>query len=133
MQNPVFAYPEANCYEVTLAVTSIDGCVDTTSEQICIDPDVAIYVPNAFTPNVDNINEIFIPVCVGIDPEKYEFWVFDRWGNQIFYSDDINKGWDGKVQGASDVCQIDTYVWKVKAIDVLGHKHNLIGHVNLIR
>lgn len=133
LQNPSFTYPDPICYRATLEVTSVDGCVDSTSEDICIDPDVSIYVPNTFTPNQDGINELFVPVTVGIDPDKYEFWVFDRWGNLIFYSDQLGEGWDGKVLGHSDLCQEDTYVWKVKCVDVLNKKHNLIGHVNLIR
>jgi gliding motility-associated-like protein len=133
LQNPSYTYTQEICYQVTLEVESQNGCVDSTSEQICIAPDVGIYVPNTFTPNDDGINEGFIPVTVGIDPDKYEFWVFDRWGNMIFYTDDINKPWDGKVLGHSDLCQEDTYVWRVKCIDVLNKKHNLLGHVNLIR
>lgn len=133
LQNPSFMYPDPICYQVNLAVTSVDGCVDSTTEDICIDPDVSIYVPNTFTPNQDGLNELFVPITVGIDPDKYEFWVFDRWGNLIFYSDELGEGWDGKVMGNSDLCQEDTYVWKVKCVDVLNKKHNLIGHVNLIR
>jgi gliding motility-associated-like protein len=133
LQNPSYTYTDAICYQVTLEVESQNGCVDSTSEQVCIQPDVGIYVPNTFTPNEDGINEGFIPVTVGIDPDRYEFWVFDRWGNLIFYTDDINEPWNGKVMGATDLCQIDTYVWKVKCVDVLEKKHSLIGHVNLIR
>ena len=133
MQNPSYTYLDAICYQVTLEVATIDGCIDSTQQDICIDPDVGIYVPNTFTPNEDGINEGFIPVCVGINPDKYEFWVFDRWGNLIFYTDDMNEPWDGKVMGGTNLCQEDTYVWKVKCVDVLEKKHNLIGHVNLIR
>lgn len=133
MQNPSFTYTDPICYQVTLEVASANGCTDDTSQMICIDPDVGIYVPNTFTPNEDGINEGFIPVTVGIDPERYEFWVFDRWGNLIFYTDDINEPWDGKVMGGGNLCQIDTYVWKVRCVDVLDKKHSLIGHVNLLR
>ncbi|GAB4131787.1 MAG: hypothetical protein Fur0041_02490 [Bacteroidia bacterium] len=132
-QNPNFTYPDPTCYSVVLTVSSADGCVDTATQIICIDPDVSIYVPNTFTPNEDGTNDVFYPVTIGIDPDKYELWIFDRWGNMIFYTDDLNDGWDGRVQGSADICQIDTYVWKIKAIDVLGKKHNLIGHVNLIK
>lgn len=133
LQNPSFTYADPICYQVTLDVTSANGCTDSASEIICIDPDVSIYVPNTFTPNEDGVNEVFIPVTTGINPDKYEFWVFDRWGNLIFYTDDLNEGWNGRVQGHDKLCQIDTYVWKVKCIDILDKKHNLIGHVNLIR
>jgi gliding motility-associated-like protein len=71
---------------------------------------------------------------VGIDPDQFEMWIFDRWGNLIYYTEDMNDGWNGTVQGKSgQLCQVDTYVWKIKCIDMLGKKHNMLGHVNLIR
>jgi gliding motility-associated-like protein len=133
LQNPTFTYTTPDCYQVILEVTSIDGCVDTAMKEICIDPDAVIYVPNAFTPNGDGNNEEFIPVSIGIDPDQYELWIFDRWGNMIFYTDDLNKGWDGRVQGHTEISQIDTYVWKIKAVDITGNKHNLLGKVSLIK
>ncbi len=132
-QNPVFTYSNPECYQALLTVTSADGCIDTTSELICIDPDVTLYVPNAFSPNGDESNEIFIPQGIGIDPNQFEMWIFDRWGNMIFYTDDLNKGWNGKVQGSDEVCQIDTYVWKIKAVDLMGKKHNLLGRVSIVK
>ena len=132
-QNPTFTYQEPECYMVTLEVTSADGCQDTASAEVCIDPDVSIYVPNTFTPDGNGLNEEFIPVTIGIDPDKYELWIFDRWGNMIFYTDDLAEGWDGRVQGSSDICQVDTYVWRIKARDITGAQYNLIGHVNLIK
>ena len=133
LQNPTFNYPTSGCFDVQLDVASVNGCTDSTMEQICIDPDVAIYVPNTFTPNDDGINDLFFAQGLGIDPEHFELWVFDRWGNLIFYTDDLYEGWNGKVQGNPDLCQEDTYVWKIKCRDMLDKKHNLIGHVNLIR
>jgi len=133
LQNPSFTYPGSGCFDVVLEVESSNGCTDTTMEEICIDPDVAIYVPNTFTPNGDGVNEIFFAQGIGINTDKFELWVFDRWGNMIFYSKDINDGWDGTVQGNTQLCQEDTYVWKIKCIDIMDKKHNLIGHVNLIR
>ncbi len=132
-QNPTFTYPDPTCYMVILEVTSFDGCIDTASQEVCIDPDVSIYVPNTFTPDENGTNELFIPVTVGINPEKFEMWIFDRWGNVIFYTDDINEGWDGRVIGSSEICQQDTYVWKISVKDMLDKKHELLGHVNLIK
>jgi len=51
----------------------------------------------------------------------------------IFYTNDLNKGWDGKVQGTNNLCQIDAYVWKIKALDVTGHNNDLIGRVSLVK
>ncbi|MBI3510018.1 MAG: gliding motility-associated C-terminal domain-containing protein [Bacteroidetes bacterium] len=133
-ENPSYTYPSVvDCYQVVLTVTSVDGCVDTVSHPVCLEPDVMIYVPNAFTPDGNNTNDIFNAVCLGIDPDKFQMWIYDRWGNQIFYTDDINKGWDGRVMGHPDVAQIDTYVWKIKATDLLGKQHSLLGKVSLIK
>ncbi|HTF04561.1 MAG TPA: gliding motility-associated C-terminal domain-containing protein, partial [Bacteroidia bacterium] len=132
-QHPTFTYPDPICYLVELEVTSSDGCVDTAVQLVCIDPDVIIYVPNTFTPDENGLNDVFIPVSQGINPDKYEFWIFDRWGNMIFYTDDLDEGWDGKVLGSNEICQIDTYVWKIKCQDILDKRHDLIGIVNLIR
>ncbi|GAB4138835.1 MAG: hypothetical protein Fur0041_13890 [Bacteroidia bacterium] len=133
-QNPNFSYVGPGCHTVVLEVETVNGCVDTAQQIICIDPDVTIYVPNAFTPNGDGVNDFFFPQGVGIDNSKFEMWIFDRWGNMIYYTKDMNKPWDGTVQGKSGtICQIDTYVWKIKAVDLNGKKHNLIGHVSLIR
>lgn len=133
LQNPSFFYPTSGCFDVVLEVSSVNGCTDTTTQEVCIDPDVAIYVPNTFTPNEDGINDLFFAQGLGIDPDRFELWVFDRWGNLIFYTDDMNEGWNGKVQGNPDLCQEDTYVWKIRCVDMLEKKHSLIGHVNLIR
>jgi gliding motility-associated-like protein len=132
-QNPSFTYGTADCFQVLLTVTSADGCVDTVSHPVCIGPDASIYVPNAFTPNGDGKNETFFPVCIGMDPDQFEMWIFDRWGNMIYYTDDLNKGWDGRVQGHSEISQIDTYVWKINAVDLAGTKHNLLGKVSLVK
>ncbi|MEO5642074.1 MAG: PKD domain-containing protein [Bacteroidia bacterium] len=133
LQDPVYTYPTPGCFDVVLSVATVNGCVDTAVQQICIVPDVTLFVPNAFTPNGDGVNDIFYPVSIGMDPEHFEMWIFDRWGNMIYYTNDLAKGWDGMVQGHTNPCQQDVYVWKIKANDLLGNKHNLIGHVTLVR
>ncbi|MBI3509359.1 MAG: gliding motility-associated C-terminal domain-containing protein [Bacteroidetes bacterium] len=133
LENPSFEYGSPDCFTVLLTVQNQQGCTDTISHPVCIDSDVTIYVPNAFTPNGDGNNEIFYPVCTGIDPAKFQMWIFDRWGNMIYSTTDYAKGWDGKVQGHSDISQEDTYVWKLVTTDMNGATHSLIGSVNLIK
>ena len=122
----------ANNYYSSLIVQNQYGCKDTAYLKIEITPEFTFYIPNAFTPhNDDGINDYFTGIGIGI--EKYEMWIFDRWGEMIYYSDDIKKGWNGKVQGKEQECKQDVYVWKVKIKDVLGKKHDYIGHVTLLR
>lgn len=93
---------------------------------------VVLYVPNAFTPNGDGKNDFFMSKGDGI--LQFEMSIFDRWGNKIFYSNDLNKGWDGKVSGNSEVAQKDTYVYVID-IKALGNKHDYTykGCFDLVR
>ena len=110
---PIFLYEEAGTYYVTLTVETPNGCIDSVTHPVIILDDFAIYIPNAFTPNDDGLNDFFYAKGVGI--EKFEMFIFDRWGELIFYADEIDKKWDGTVSGKSGtIVQQDTYVWKAK-------------------
>jgi gliding motility-associated-like protein len=132
--NPFHTYlsPDASDYYSYLIVANQYGCKDTAKVKVEIGPEFIFYIPNAFTPdNGDGINDFFTGMGVGID--TYEMWIFDRWGVNIYYSDDIHKGWNGKVQGKDALVQQDVYIWKVKIKDVLGKKHDYVGHVTVLR
>ncbi len=113
-------------------VTNQYSCKDSLVKEVIIKPAYVIYVPNAFTPNSDGLNDGFKALGVGI--EAFKMQIFDRWGKMIFESDDINTGWDGSV-GKSDAAESkqDVYVWKVKVKDVNHNDHDLIGHVTLLK
>ena len=130
-QNPLYDFPndQPGCYDVVLVANNANNCPGIDTQTVCIDPEFTIFFPNAFTPNQDLINDGFIGVGEGI--KKYEMWVFDRWGNMIYYTDDMNKPWDGTING--EPVQIDVYVWKCNVVDVFDKKHKFIGHVSLIR
>ncbi|MDQ3110558.1 MAG: PKD domain-containing protein [Bacteroidota bacterium] len=132
LQHPSFTYGSAGCFDVVLTATSSNGCLDSTMVNICIDPDVSIYMPNAFTPDGDGVNDYFFPKGLGLDPAKFEMWIFDRWGNLVFHTTDLAQGWDGSVQGHTDLSQQDVYVWKVRVGDLNGGMHSYIGHVSMI-
>lgn len=126
-----YTYSDSGTYVVTQEVYSQYGCYATTTETIVIDPDFIIYAPNAFTPNGDGINEEFLPVGMGIDEKNYELFIYDRWGNLIFYTDNVRRGWNGRINNR--LVQEDTYVWKVLVQDISKNKHKFMGHVSVIR
>lgn len=133
-QNPIHTYSDTGYYCITLIVyDSTRVCSDTAVKCLKIEPDFTFYIPNAFTPNHNGINEIFYGYGTYI--KEFEIMIFDRWGNLIFESNDLMKGWDGKVQGGSsgEMAQEDVYVWKVKILDVRDLTHNYVGHVTIIR
>ncbi|MCX6295502.1 MAG: PKD domain-containing protein, partial [Bacteroidetes bacterium] len=131
--NPSHNFPNTveGTYNVTLIVHNSHGCVDTITHPVVIGPEFAFFIPNAFSPNGDGVNDFFSGQGIGI--KKYELYVFDRWGNLIFYGDELNKQWDGKANHGSEMAQQDVYVWKVKLTDVFDKKHNYIGTVTIVK
>lgn len=72
------------------------------------------WVPNSFSPNNDDLNEVFIPVLNAADPNDYNFAIYDRWGTKIFETSDINRGWNGTYPGGTHYVKDDAYVWRLR-------------------
>lgn len=131
-QNPTFMYTEPGNYVVALVVKSDKGCVDTILRPLVVGEDFGIYVPNAFTPNSDGLNDVFQPKGFGV--VDYELFVFDRWGEKVFSTKKFEEGWDGTFQGRGNKgCEQGTYVWLIRCTSVFSKAHELKGHVTLIR
>lgn len=124
-------YADTGIYTITLITSTLYGCVDTAYETIVIEPDFVFYIPNGFTPNDDGLNDKFSGK--GINIKNYEMMIFDRWGNLIFYTDDITKGWDGRANHGSEIAQQDVYVYSIKLTDFKRVKHSYKGIVSLVR
>jgi len=132
LQSPSHTFAETGTYCAHLLVISTPGnCKDSTDMCIVIEPEFTFFIPNAFSPNDDNINEEFYGK--GENIKKYEMSIYDRWGNLIFYADDIKKHWDGKVKGGSEIAQVDVYVYSVKLTDLNNKIHKYIGTVTLVK
>ena len=84
-------------YEVLQVVTSDFGCVDSIIITVAVETDFYLYIPNSFTPDGDGLNDCYEIKGVGF--EGYEFVVFNRWGNEVFHTDDIDECWDGTFNG----------------------------------
>ncbi len=132
-QHPNHTYADTGRYEVTLIVASEHGCMDTIQQPIIVKSDYIIYIPNTFTPNGDGINDLFLPKGTNLDIEDYAFYIFDRWGNLIFETNDTSRGWDGKANEGREIAQVDTYIWKISMKDNVGVNHKYLGHVTLLR
>ncbi|MDP2385662.1 MAG: gliding motility-associated C-terminal domain-containing protein [Bacteroidota bacterium] len=125
-----YTYAAAGTYSVTLAVVTDKGCVDTTTQNVLIDEEYVVYVPNSFTPDGDGINEEFVATGIGIT--ALEMTVYDRWGGVIFDSAEIDKGWNGKDSKEKHV-EKGVYIYKLVVTNFLGEKKLVSGHVTLVR
>lgn len=133
LQSPQFTYTDTGTYLVRQIVCTGEGCCDSSAQYIIISDFYRLYIPNAFTPNNDGFNNLFMPKGDGLDGSTYSFMIFDRWGNMIFKTEQWGTGWDGKANGGSKLAQEDVYVWKIRVKDMLGKEHNFTGHVSLIK
>jgi len=124
-----YFFSDAGVYPIVLEIEDANGCKDTVMKAIKIESDYNFYVPNAFTPNDDNLNDVFYPMIHGV--KSYEISIFDRWGHKVFGSSDLSLGWDGTNRGQP--CKEGVYVWKIKVSTLGGEEKSYNGHVTLFR
>jgi gliding motility-associated-like protein len=136
-RNPVHDISEPidmGVYPVCLIATTEHGCVDTLCQDILVESILGVFVPNAFTPDGDGINDVFQPIVSGVKPESYKFWVFNKWGDLMFYSDQMGKAWTGGTHGGEFYVQQDTYVWRIECEAMQDGRIEVFeGHVNILR
>ena len=129
-QNPLNVYSDVGSYIVTLIIKNSKGCKDSVSHTIIIDGLFTFYTPNSFTPERVT-NSFFLPVGIGWDDTTFKMSIYDRWGNLIYKTDDVNKGWDGRCVGS--IVQEDVYVWKASVKETGGKQHDYIGRVTVVK
>ena len=132
-KNVSYAYQiiDSVSYIVTLIAETEFGCLDTISRVITTP--LVFYVPNSFTPDGNENNNEFTPVFSSKRKvENYSLSIYDRWGEIVFETKDIDFGWDGTYK--KKAAQTGTYTWQLQFTNLFNSKKELInGHVNLLR
>ncbi len=132
--NPSLVFPDAEpgTYPVELITVNVNGCSDTSMLYVVVNGVYNFYVPSAFTPDGDGINDYFFPLGESVSGQGYELRIFNRWGNVVFFSEDMSVKWDGTYK--SGPAELGVYVWIVKTVDgITGEFREYTGHVSLIR
>lgn len=122
-------YADYGYYNASFYIISSHGCKDTVDYTFFVKDFMTIYIPNAFTPNLDKNNKVWY--VYGTLVREISIFVFNREGEQIFESHSLEDGWDGTYKGR--MCGQDTYVYKVYAKDYFDETHKYVGHIHLIR
>ena len=141
-KDPVHQYLAPGNYTISLLVTSAQGCVDrdTLQNGAMVEKGNLIIVPNAFTPRQDDrsdgytdredgTNDIFYPLTEGVTEIRLQ--IFNRWGQYLYETTTLNKGWDGTYNGSP--CKSDVYVYKIWARFVDGRTEQKMGDITLLR
>ncbi|MDF2448156.1 MAG: hypothetical protein K0R26_660 [Bacteroidota bacterium] len=117
---------ENTCY--TLEGISPEGCKNKDVVCITVTKNWDVYIPNAFTPNGDLNNEVFIPMGFGI--AEIKLTIFNRWGEKIFESNGESTGWDGKHKG--QLCEQGVYIYQAEVKAMSGQMVIKTGHITLL-
>jgi gliding motility-associated-like protein len=132
-ENAVHEYTKPGEYRIWQFVTNEWGCVDSASNRVIIQPSWEIYIPNAFTPNADGINDYFFPSGFGVEIDYFEMYIYTRWGEEIFNTKNVNEGWNGSVKNGSAIAKPDVYVYVIKIRDAFGHDRQFVGNITVLR
>jgi gliding motility-associated-like protein len=132
VQNPSHVYDYPGTYTVNLDVTNSFGCKDNVSKVVVVEEEFALYIPNAFTPSkAEGKNDVFMIQGMGFIPDGFEMRIYDRWGELVFKTNDINTGWDGRIKGGA-LGKEGVYVYKILIQDTKNREKEFVGHINLL-
>ena len=128
--NPVGSYPETGRFNYNVHIKSENACEGDDSIKVWVVNQAALFVPTAFSPNGDGRNEILKPFGIGYRNIQY-FRVFNRWGEQMFYTTRFDEGWNGVWKGEPQ--DIGTYYWVLSIINRFGKEEVIKVDTALIR
>lgn len=135
-ENPSFTFPNerSDNFYICLDATNNYGCHDTTCRYVYMNAEYVVFAPNAFTPDDDGDNDVWLPVIRGFDTGVYELSIFNRWGDRVFYSTDSNEPWTGNIENGEYYGTNEVYNWRVKLkVDNSADEIYYTGSVVLIR
>jgi gliding motility-associated-like protein len=129
-QNPKHYFKNAGTYCVKLKTTSKGGCMDSAITCLQV-REFTFYIPNAFTPNDDGDNDNFTGYGTGM--KNFEMWIYDRWGNLVYYSSDPGNPWNGSPNNGAKTGLAGVYAYVFRVVDLNNRSHTYIGHCTLVQ
>ncbi len=127
--HPNNTYDLPGTYQILLIATDQKGCIDSIQKPITIEDEYYVYVPNAFTPDGERFNTYFCISTIGV--KSGEILIFNRWGELVFESKDLNFQWDGTYNGT--LIQDGTLSWKLNYTTNSGRTKKITGHITILK
>jgi gliding motility-associated-like protein len=131
--SPTHEYRDTGIFKVTLMINDEQGCMDSVSHTVLIISPITLFIPNAFTPDGNGLNDQYL--ILGQHITDFEIHIFNRWGSEVFHSNDMNQGWNGTFQGQPAPEGLYSWVlWYRDDYQLFQTDRKVIyGHVTLIR
>ena len=133
IRNPTHTFQDTGIAYVDLIVLHESGCTDTATAIIDIIPEVTFFMPNAFTPNADATNDLFMGKGITDGITDFSMTIWSRWGEMVYSTDDVMDGWNGQMNNVGSPLPNGVYVYVVTYRDPRGIKQELNGFATLIR
>ena len=131
--NPIYTFPDTGLYEVTQVVTHLSGCTDTLVQLIDVRPEIRYFLPNAFTPNNDSVNDDYKGVGIMEGATNFRLTIWNRWGEMIFETADPEEGWNGRKYNTGKDSPNGVYVVLVQFSGPRGDDFEMKGFATLLR
>ena len=127
-----YKYKDIGYYTIFLEVIDVNGCTDTASKTIYVHDELKVYIPSAFTPNGDGLNDTWKPIMSDYSKNGYQLSIFDRWGQQIFHTTDTEAAWDGTLNGKPVMSNV-VYSYHLIVKNIAGKEYRFTGYVTVVR
>ena len=125
-------YTHSGYYTITLTATDSAGCVDSVKTRVSVEVPYFFYIPNAFSPDGDGVNETFAPKGEGVDADQYSMQIFDRNGVLVFSTRSPYDYWDGRNK-YGQMCPEGVYVYLIRLVNLNAEDKEYTGSVTLVR
>ena len=132
LDDPTHDYTRSGYYTITMTAIDSFGCVDSVKARVSVSVPYFFYIPSAFTPDGDGVNETFAPKGEGVDPDHYSMQIFDRSGMLIFSTRNPYDYWDGRNKHGQ-MCPEGVYVYKINLFNLNEEDKEYTGTVTLVR
>ncbi len=140
--NPIFTFPMGNggIYPVTLSVIDTNGCQSAVTREVEIFDFFNVFIPNSFTPNNDGFNDLWAVYGTDIDPDRFQMWIYNRWGQEVYFNTDPEKGWFGQSDYLADdptqlyYAEDGIYAYRIVLYsESTNEKREIKGYINISR
>lgn len=131
-ESPFHDFNNPGTYNVLLSISNQYGCSDTATHTVLVLDPLAFWIPNAFSPNGNLVNDFFGPSGIGIIEESFVMRIFDRWGKELYFTKDLNAPWNGKDLSSGKTFPDGVYSYQIYITDERGYHHEYLGTVTLL-